>query len=49
MNDGRWAFAEFTEIYAMQDDFRQLVEVEFNKMLDSYLARPDAVSRAGQA
>ncbi len=30
---GRWAFAEFTDVYEMQEDFEQKVEKEFNKML----------------
>lgn len=30
---GRWAFAEFTDVFQMQDDFAQKVEAEFNKML----------------
>lgn len=30
---GRWAFAEFTEVYQMQDDFNEKVESEFNKMI----------------
>lgn len=31
---GRWAFAEFTEVYQMQDDFAKKVESEFNKMVE---------------
>jgi len=30
---GRWAFAEFTEVYQMQHEFEAKVEAEFNKML----------------
>ena len=30
---GRWAFAEFTDVFQMQDDFADKVEVEFNKMI----------------
>ncbi len=30
---GRWAFAEFTDVYEMQEDFAQKVEEEFNNML----------------
>ncbi len=30
---GRWAFAEFTDVYAMQSDFAEVVEVEFNNMI----------------
>ncbi|MCK5874800.1 MAG: DEAD/DEAH box helicase family protein [Alcanivoracaceae bacterium] len=31
---GRWAFAEFTDVFQMQDDFADKVEAEFNKMID---------------
>lgn len=37
---GRWAFAEFTELYQMQHDFAQKVEAEFNNMIDHVLAQP---------
>ena len=30
---GRWAFAEFTDVYQMQHDFADKVEAEFNKMI----------------
>lgn len=30
---GRWAFAEFTEVYQIESDFAAKVESEFNKML----------------
>jgi type III restriction enzyme len=30
---GRWAFAEFTDVYEMQDDFARKVAAEFEKML----------------
>ena len=32
---GRWAFAEFTEVYRIQADFEDKVEAEFNKMIDN--------------
>jgi len=32
---GRWAFAEFTDVYEMQADFEKKVEAEFGKMIDS--------------
>jgi type III restriction enzyme len=32
---GRWAFAEFTDIYAMEEDFARKVEAEFNKLIDN--------------
>jgi type III restriction enzyme len=37
---GRWAFAEFTDVYAMQDEFRAKVEKEFNKLITSALNEP---------
>jgi type III restriction enzyme len=37
---GRWAFAEFCEVYQIQADFEQKVEAEFNKMIDSVTAQP---------
>jgi len=30
---GRWAFAEFTEVYQIQADFKAKVESEFNQMI----------------
>ncbi|MDN5936772.1 MAG: restriction endonuclease, partial [Nitrosospira sp.] len=33
-SQGRWAFAEFTDVYAMQDDFAEQVEEEFDKMIE---------------
>ena len=32
---GRWAFAEFTDVFRMQDDFARKVEAEFAKLIDS--------------
>ena len=32
---GRWAFAEFTDVFQMQDDFAKKVEDAFNKMIGS--------------
>ncbi|MCE5262967.1 MAG: DEAD/DEAH box helicase family protein [Deltaproteobacteria bacterium] len=31
---GRWAFAEFTEVYQIEADFEARVEAEFNKMIE---------------
>ena len=33
-NHGRWAFAEFTEVYRIEADFEKKVEAEFNKMVE---------------
>jgi type III restriction enzyme len=32
---GRWAFAEFTDVFQIQDDFAKKIEAEFNKMIQS--------------
>lgn len=34
-NYGRWAFAEFTEVYQIETDFAAKVEAEFNRMIDA--------------
>ena len=31
---GRWAFAEFTDVWDMEVDFADKVEAEFNRMID---------------
>ena len=36
---GRWAFAEFTEVYQIETDFKAKVEAEFNKMIASVTAQ----------
>ncbi len=36
---GRWAFAEFTEVYQIEADFKAKVENEFYKMIDSVVAQ----------
>ena len=37
---GRWAFAEFTEVYQIESEFKAKVESEFNKMIESAAAQP---------
>ncbi len=37
---GRWAFAEFTDIYMIEADFKAQVETVFNKMIESVAAQP---------
>ncbi len=32
---GRWAFAEFTEVYQIEEDFKEKIEDEFNKMIEA--------------
>ena len=36
---GRWAFAEFTDVYEIQSDFEAKVENEFNEMIGSVTAK----------
>jgi type III restriction enzyme len=35
---GRWAFAEFTDVYQIESEFQAKVEAEFNKMIDAVTA-----------
>ncbi len=37
---GRWAFAEFTEVYQIEADFKDKVKTEFDKMVGIYADRP---------
>jgi type III restriction enzyme len=37
-NYGRWAFAEFTEVYQIESDFEAKVESEFNKMIEQMIS-----------
>ncbi|WP_070411117.1 BPTD_3080 family restriction endonuclease [Pseudomonas lundensis] len=37
---GRWAFAEFTDVFQMQNDFAKKVETEFNNMVNRVIAEP---------
>jgi len=34
---GRWAFAEFTDVYAMQDDFTEQVRQQFYAMIKAQI------------
>ena len=38
---GRWAFAEFTDVYEIQSDFEAKVEDEFNEMIERYLPKAE--------
>lgn len=31
---GRWAFAEFTEVFQMQADFKATIDANFNKLIE---------------
>ena len=37
---GRWSFAEFTEVYQIETDFKAKVASEFNKMIEAATAQP---------
>jgi type III restriction enzyme len=39
---GRWDFAEFTEVYEIESDFKAKVESKFDQMIDSVMAQPVA-------
>ena len=39
---GRWAFAEFTEVYQIEADFAAKVESEFNRMIENSARQPAA-------
>jgi type III restriction enzyme len=38
---GRWAFAEFTEVYQIEAEFKAKVESEFSKMIESAVVQPE--------
>jgi type III restriction enzyme len=39
---GRWAFAEFTDVYQIEADFEARVEAEFNKMIEGVVCSQPA-------
>jgi type III restriction enzyme len=45
---GRWAFAEFCDVYEIEADFEAKVEAEFNKMIESALV-PDQPADAASS
>ena len=40
---GRWGFAEFREVFAMETDFGSAVDAEVNQVLDQVLTTPNAL------
>jgi type III restriction enzyme len=42
---GRWAFAEFTEVYQIETDFAAKVESEFNRMIATATVQPATESK----
>lgn len=43
---GRWAFAEFAEVYQIETDFKSKVEAEFAKLIDAAIAPAEPLSGA---
>lgn len=39
---GRWAFAEFTDVYEMQDDFAEKIKKHFEQMIEAVVTKKDA-------
>jgi type III restriction enzyme len=39
---GRWAFAEFTEVYQIEADFAARVKMEFNRMIEAFSGQRSA-------
>ena len=39
-NHGRWAFAEFCDVYEIEADFATKVASQFNRMIESATAEP---------
>ena len=37
---GRWAFAEFTDVYNILSDFEDSIETEFNRMVERHVPQP---------
>ncbi len=42
---GRWAFAEFTEVYQIESNFEARIESEFDRMIDAYIESGTASTR----
>jgi len=42
---GRWAFAEFTDMYLIESEFGAKVEAQFDAMIESAAGRPAAETR----
>lgn len=41
---GRWAFAEFTSVYAIESEFARTIEAHFDAMIAPFLGNPELVS-----
>jgi hypothetical protein len=44
---GRWAFAELTEIYQIEADFRARIEAEFARMIDAAIRQHEPLNISG--
>ena len=42
---GRWAFAEFTDVFQIADDFEAKVQDQFDKMIDAVISSSPATAR----
>jgi type III restriction enzyme len=42
---GRWTFAEFTDVYQMEADFKAKIKSEFNKMIETCITENDFSTR----
>ena len=42
---GRWAFAEFCDIYEIESDFKAKVESQFDKMIAAAASKPATLSK----
>jgi type III restriction enzyme len=40
---GRWAFAEFADVYLIEAEFKAKVEAEFHKMVEAATAQANGV------
>ena len=45
---GRWAFAEFTDVYGMEEDFGKEVETSFDRMIESAASETAAPVSSGE-
>jgi type III restriction enzyme len=46
---GRWAFAEFTEVYRIEADFAKKVAAEFDRMVERFATGAAVIRTATEA
>jgi type III restriction enzyme len=39
---GRWAFAEFTEVFQIESDFKAKIDAQFNKLIETAASKAAA-------